>query len=98
MHIIPDTRHNWTIMSVYFSVCCCTQALLSQGSDVVYSYGHHTTSVRLPQSMTVLREVQCIYNVHVHVLATVYIYMYIYIAWKYMCIAHNRKKRKVHVK
>ena len=65
MYKTLNTRHNWTIVSVYFSVCCCTQALLSQGSDVVYSYGHHTTSVRLPQSMTVLREVRCIYNVHV---------------------------------
>ena len=27
-----------------------------------------------------------------------YIYMYMYIAWKYMCIAQNRKKRKIHVK
>ena len=54
--IIQDTRHNWTVS---VCVCCCIQALLSQGSDVVYSYGHHTTSVRLPQSMTVLRKVQC---------------------------------------
>ena len=36
------------------------QALVSQGTDVIYSYGHHITPVRLPQSMTLLSEV-CTY-------------------------------------
>ena len=41
------------------------QALISQGTDFLYSYGHHTAPVRLPQSMTVLSEVHCVVHVRV---------------------------------
>ena len=33
------------------------QALVPTGSDTMFSYGHHTITVPLPQSMLVLREV-----------------------------------------
>jgi hypothetical protein len=52
---VGDTRERWreqnNIILVVF-----WQALVPHGTDVLYSYGHHTTPVRLPQSMTVLNE------------------------------------------
>ena len=34
------------------------QALVPTGSDTFFSYGHHTITVPLPQSMSALREVE----------------------------------------